>query len=188
MEHSLKEKLRAIKLCKQGLPIYHVAKKLKCSKNVVTMWVEQYKLYGAAGLQRLPQNCRYNNTEKCQIVCEVEEKGVPLHAVCAKYRISRSSLSRWLSIVRVSGYDALHDVEYGRKYGRKYTLQEPIISIKKHAPMGRPKKKEPMTELEKLQRENELLRAENAFLKKARALMKERECLAAKTKPKSSNH
>ena len=37
MEHSLKEKLRAIKLCKQGLPIYHVAKKLKCSKNVVTM-------------------------------------------------------------------------------------------------------------------------------------------------------
>ena len=54
--------------------------------------------------------------------------------------------------------------------------------------MGRPKKKEPMTELEKLQRENELLRAENAFLKKAKALMKERERLAAKTKPKSSNH
>lgn len=159
MEHSLKEKLRAIKLCKQGLPIYYVAKKLKCSKNVVTMWVEQYKLYGVAGLQRLPQNCRYNYTEKCQIVCEVAEKGVPLH-----------------------------DVEYGRKYGRKYTLQEPIISIKKHAPMGRLKKREPMTELEKLQRENELLRAENAFLKKARALMKERECLAAKTKPKSSNH
>ena len=188
MEHSLKEKLKAIKLYNKGLPIFHVAKKLKCSKNVVTIWVEQYKLYGVAGLQRLPQNCRYNYAEKCQIVCEVAEKGVPLHAVCAKYRISRSTLSRWLSIVRVSGYDALHDVEYGRKYGRKYTLQEPIIPIKKHAPMGRPKKREPMTELEKLQRENELLRAENAFLKKAKALMKERERLAAKTKPKSSNH
>ena len=82
----------------------------------------------------------------------------------------------------------MHDVEYGRKYGRKYTLQEPIKPIKKHTPMGRPKKREPMTELEKLQRENELLRAENAFLKKARALMKERERLIAKTKPKSSNH
>ena len=188
MEHSLKEKLQAIKLCSKGLPIFHVAKKLQCSKNVVTMWVEQYKLYGAAGLQRLPQNCRYNYTEKCQIVCEVAEKGVPLHVVCAKYRISRSTLSRWLSIVRVSGYDALHDVEYGRKYGRKYTLQESIIPIKKHAPMERQKKKEPMTELEQLQHENELLRAEIAFLKKARALMKEREVLAAKTKPKSSNH
>ena len=112
MEHSLKEKLKAIKLYNKGLPIFHVAKKLKCSKNVVTIWVEQYKLYGVAGLQRLPQNCRYNYTEKCQIVCEVAEKGVPLHAVCAKYRISRSTLSRWLSIVRVSGYDALHEVEY----------------------------------------------------------------------------
>lgn len=187
MEHSLKEKLSAIKLSKQGLPISQVAKKLKCSKNVVTMWVELYKLYSVAGLQRLPQNCRYNYTEKCQIVCEVAVKGVPLHAVCAKYRISRSTLSRWLSIVRVSGYDALHDVEYGRKYGRKYTLPEPI-KLNTHTPMGRPKKREPMTELEKLQRENELLRAENAFLKKARALMKERERLIAKTKPKSSNH
>jgi hypothetical protein len=54
--------------------------------------------------------------------------------------------------------------------------------------MGRPKKREPMTRLEKLQRENELLRAQNAFVKQARALMKERERLAAKTKPKSSNH
>ena len=79
-------------------------------------------------------------------------------------------------------------MEYGRKYDRKYTLQEPIIPIKKHAPMERQKKKEPMTELEQLQHENELLRAEIAFLKKARALMKERERLAAKTKPKSSNH
>ena len=46
-------------------PIYQVAKKLKCSKNVVTIWVELYKLYGVVGLQRLPQNCRYNYTENC---------------------------------------------------------------------------------------------------------------------------
>ena len=53
----------------------------------------------------------------------------------------------------------------------------------KYASMGRPKKKEPVTELEKLQRENELLRAENAYLKKLKALMTERERLAKKTKP-----
>ena len=47
--------------------------------------------------------------------------------------------------------------------------------------MGRPKKKEPMTELEKLQRENELLRAENAYLKKLRALMTEKASLSPKS-------
>ena len=55
MEHSLKEKLQAIKLCNKGLPIFHVAKKLKCSKNVVTMWVEQYKLYGADTYRRMSE-------------------------------------------------------------------------------------------------------------------------------------
>jgi hypothetical protein len=49
--------------------------------------------------------------------------------------------------------------------------------------MGRLKKKEPVTELEKLQRENELLRAENAYLKKLRALMTKKERLAKETKP-----
>ena len=37
--------------------------------------------------------------------------------------------------------------------------------------MGRPKKKEPQTELERLQAENLRLRAENALLKKAKALV-----------------
>jgi transposase len=41
--------------------------------------------------------------------------------------------------------------------------------------MGRPKKKEPQTELERLRYENEYLRAENALLKKVRALMEEKE-------------
>jgi transposase len=40
--------------------------------------------------------------------------------------------------------------------------------------MGRPKKKLPETELEKLQEELRYLRAENAYLKKLRALVQER--------------
>ena len=167
MEHSLEEKLQAIKMCRRGKPTSLVAKQLGFSKNVVTVWLEQYKQYGAAGLERLPYNCRYNFEEKCQIICEIEKKHIPLHVVSAKYRVSRSTLHSWVSLVREKGYDALRDVKYGRKY---------II-------MGRPKKKEPVTELEKLQRENELLRAENAYLKKLKALMTERERLAKKTKP-----
>ena len=41
--------------------------------------------------------------------------------------------------------------------------------------MGRPKKKEPETELEKLQARVHWLEAENALLKKAKALMEEEE-------------
>jgi cell division protein FtsB len=39
--------------------------------------------------------------------------------------------------------------------------------------MARPKKREPQTELEKLQAENLRLRAENALLKKVKALVEE---------------
>ena len=41
--------------------------------------------------------------------------------------------------------------------------------------MGRPRKKEPQTELEKLQARVRRLEAENALLKKAKALMEEEE-------------
>ena len=41
--------------------------------------------------------------------------------------------------------------------------------------MGRPRKKEPQTELEKLQARVQWLEAENALLKKVKALMEEEE-------------
>ena len=102
-----------------------------------------------------------------KLFARLKKKHVPLHVASAKYRVARSTLRCWRHIVRREGYEALREVKYGRKY----------------ASMGRPKKKEPITELEKLQRENELLRAENAYLKKLRALMTEKERLAKKTKP-----
>jgi hypothetical protein len=40
--------------------------------------------------------------------------------------------------------------------------------------MGRPKKKQPETELEKLEEELRYLRAENAYLKKVKTLVQER--------------
>ena len=44
--------------------------------------------------------------------------------------------------------------------------------------MGRPKKREPRTELEKLQAENLRLRAENALLKKVKALVEDQRARA----------
>jgi transposase len=167
MVHSLEEKLEVIEMHKQGAGIKRIAKRLGLSKSLISLWLEQYKQHGIDGFQRLPYNCRYNFKEKCQIICEIEGKHVPLHVVSAKYRVARSTLRCWRHIVRNEGYEALREVKYGRKY----------------ASMGRPKKKEPVTELEKLQRENELLRAENAYLKKLRALMTEKDRLSIKTKP-----
>ena len=158
----------------RGVPPTRIAKNLGFSRNVIVVWCELFKNEGIGGLQRLPYNCRYNFEEKCQIVCEIEKNHVPLHVVSAKYHVSRSTLHCWVSIVRRKGYDALKEVKYGRKYGKTHAI--------KHTPMGRPKKKEPITELEKLQRENELLRAENAYLKKMRALMTEKESLSPKSK------
>ena len=54
--------------------------------------------------------------------------------------------------------------------------------------MGRPKKQEPQTELERLRYENEYLRAEVALLKKVRALVEEREKRLHETGRKPSKH
>jgi hypothetical protein len=54
--------------------------------------------------------------------------------------------------------------------------------------MGRPKKKEPQTELERLQARVRWLEAENALLKKAKALMEEEESRQKGSGQKPSNH
>jgi len=54
--------------------------------------------------------------------------------------------------------------------------------------MGRPKKKQPETELEKLEAELRYLRAENAYLKKVRALVQERLLRESGKQPKPSKN
>jgi cell division protein FtsB len=54
--------------------------------------------------------------------------------------------------------------------------------------MGRPKKQEPQTELEKLQARVQWLEAENALLKKAKALMEEKESRKQSFGRRSSKH
>ena len=89
-----------------------------------------------------------------EVVRLILEKGVPLAHVKVEYRIGKTVLQRWVSTVRKYGYEAL---EPSKRRGR------PPKSL-----MGRPKKKEPQTELERFQTENLRLRAENALLKKRR--------------------
>lgn len=70
-------------------------------------------------------------------------------------------MRHWVNEVRALGYESLY--------------RSPAWGHTQKDVMGRPKKREPQTELEKLQAENLRLRAENALLKKVKALVEERE-------------
>jgi len=153
-KHSIKERLLAVKLCMSGMPPKAVHRKLGICEDDVAVWCERYRLFGEKGLRKIPHK-HLKFEEKCKIICECQEKNVPLHIVSAKYNVSRSRLSVWKKIVREKGYEGLRET---KNRGRPPKI------------MGRPKKREPQTELEKLQWENEYLRAENAYLKKLRAL------------------
>ena len=140
--------------------------------DYVSEWLNLYKLEGESGLQKRPMK-RANFEEKCKIVCEYAEKGVPLHRICAENHVSRSAVESWIRIYKKGGYEALRAIK-------------PLGTGRKG--MGRPKKKEPQTELERLRYENEYLRAENALLKKVRALMEEREKRLHEIGRKPSKH
>ena len=158
-KHSIEERLLAVQKCLEGYAPEAVGRELGINADYVREWLLRYEQEGVTGLQKSPMK-RADFAEKCKIVCEFAEKGVPLHRVSAKYHVSQHAICSWTRIYRQGGYEALRAIK-PQGTGRKG--------------MGRPKKQEPQTELERLRYENEYLRAENALLKKVRALMEEKE-------------
>lgn len=172
MKHSIEERLQAVQKCLKGHAPKCVARELGLNAHHVSEWLLRYQQAGIDGLQKRPYK-RADFVEKCKIVCEYAEKGVSLHRVSAKYHVSQAAVSRWTRIYKKGGYEALRDIKPQGK-GRKG--------------MGRPKKQEPQTELERLRYENEYLRAEVALLKKVRALMEEKEKRLHEIGRKPSKH
>ena len=172
MKHSIEERLLAVQKCLEGHAPFSVGREMGIRDHHISEWLLRYQQEGIAGLQKRPMK-RANFEEKCQIVCEYAEKGVPLHRVCAEYHVSQRAVSRWARIYRQGGYEALRAIK-PQGTGRKN--------------MGRPKKQEPQTELERLRYENEYLRAEVALLKKVRALVEEREKRLHEIGRKPSKH
>ena len=97
---------------------------------------------------------------KKQIVLDIEKNHITLHGASLKYGVSISSIKVCLKKYRQQGLPALEQTEKCcAPQGR----------------MGRPKKNSrPLTELERLQKENQELKTEIALLKKVRALVEER--------------
>ena len=137
-----------------------VCREQNIDKYMVRQWILRFRKYGEDGLKGT-RSYRYSTEDKIKIVEEFIKNKLPLQHICLQYNINSSTIKRWISMYRKG--ISLENLKRGRP-------------PKDH--MARPKKKEPQTELEKLQAENLRLKAENALLKKVRALVKEEEARA----------
>lgn len=173
MKYSYEEKLLIVNRLHGGESICHLSKEYHISKTQLLAWVRMWDRYGRSGLEKQrPTQATPEFKEK--IVRLILEKGVPLSHIRIEYRIGKTALQRWVRLVRQQGYEGLTSK---KRRGRPPQY-----------PMGRPKKKDPQTELEKLQAENLRLRAENALLKKVKALVEEQEARARLSGQKSSTN
>lgn len=171
MRRSFEERLSIVSQWKQGTPISQLSREYCLHADKILEWIRKYDLYGEEGLRKRP-NVKASGVFKEGLVRQILEKGVPLRHVLIESLVSRSTLESWVRKTRQYGYSVLYEV---KQRGR----------VPKN-PMARPKKKEPKTELEKLQAENLRLRAENALLKKVKALVEEKNARARQSGQKPS--
>lgn len=160
IRHDLEKRMNTVRRLLSGEPLEPLCRQLGMDKKNVRGWYLRYRKYGEAGLRdKHPRHC--TSDEKLAIVREFVEKGLTLQEICLRHDLGRATVKdwvrRWRNGLPVEGRRRVHH---------------------KGHHMGRPKKKEPQTELEKLQAENLRLRAENALLKKVRALVEEQEARA----------
>ena len=158
--HNFEERLNVISRLIAGEPLSTLCRQLGLSTEAVRQWSLRYQKYGEGGLLGTG-SYHYSTQEKQEIVSEYLEKGLPLQEICLRYNLSLSAVRTWIR--KVQKGESLENRRRGRP---------------KKKPMARPKKKEPQTELEKLQAENLRLRAENALLKKVKALVEEQDARA----------
>lgn len=110
MKHSYEERLLAVKKCLKGYPPFAVGREMGINEHDVSEWLLRYQQEGIDGLQKRPMK-RAGFTEKCKIVCEFAEKGVPLHRVSAEHHVSQYAVQSWTRIYRKGGYEALRAIK-----------------------------------------------------------------------------
>lgn len=163
--HTFEEKCLIIKLHEEGACMVELMERFHVRDHFLYILFGRYKKYGLQGLGKFT-NTVSTNELKQSVLKEYLEDSLPLWQICVKYDISYTTICRWVQMYKLGGYDLLlHKKTRG-------------LSPKK---MGRPRKKEPQTELEKLELRLKYLEAENALLKKAKALME-----AEESRPKDS--
>lgn len=154
MKYSKEEKLRIVLDVLGGRGLKPLCRELHLDRHEVRYWVNLYRLYGEDGLQESSKSQSFSDEEKEKIVLEYLREDVTLLELSLRHGCHRNRIRSWVKKYRAGGL---------------------VNSFKStpQTPMARPKKKEPQTELERLQEENLRLRAENALLKKVKALVEQ---------------
>lgn len=171
LRHSYSEKMKVVELYNQGYGNIIISRKLKISTATVKTWLRIYRGKGLLGFERQP-NKSLTIDLKESVVRDVLENLLSFPSVALKYGISYSTAYNWAQQVKQEGFNSLKETKRGRPA----------------KDMGRLKKKEPETDIEKMEAELRYLRAENAYLKKVRALVQERLLRESGKKPKPSKN